>query len=254
MSVLLLRLAGPMQAWGTQSRFSVRDTGLEPSKSGVLGLLCAAMGKPRNEQPGDSFPTLRELAEQTTMGVRVDRPGIVACDYHTAKNVLRAGAALKPGKPPAKQHIQECVTSHRYYLADADFLVALEGPQEVLARLEAALASPVWPLYLGRKAFPPAMPVRVPGGLRADGALPDALRIRPWWRRTQQDQPPEEGLRIIVEQRPGEEGEVRNDVPLRFVSRDRAFTVRRVCDVEFWDIANDAPELIQDWPPCTSQN
>ena len=43
MSVLLLRLAGPMQAWGTQSRFTVRDTGLEPSKSGVIGLLCAAL-------------------------------------------------------------------------------------------------------------------------------------------------------------------------------------------------------------------
>ena len=31
MSVLLLRLAGPMQSWGTRSRFSNRDTGLEPS-------------------------------------------------------------------------------------------------------------------------------------------------------------------------------------------------------------------------------
>ena len=40
MSTLLLRLAGPMQSWGVQSRFSVRDTGLEPSKSGVIGLLC----------------------------------------------------------------------------------------------------------------------------------------------------------------------------------------------------------------------
>jgi CRISPR system Cascade subunit CasD len=39
MAVLLLRLAGPMQAWGTQSRFVNRDTELEPSKSGVIGLL-----------------------------------------------------------------------------------------------------------------------------------------------------------------------------------------------------------------------
>ncbi len=47
MSVLLLRLAGPLQSWGTQSRFRVRDTGREPSKSGVIGLLCTALGRPR---------------------------------------------------------------------------------------------------------------------------------------------------------------------------------------------------------------
>ena len=41
MSVLLLRLSGPMQSWGVQSRFTVRDTGLEPSKSGVVGLIAA---------------------------------------------------------------------------------------------------------------------------------------------------------------------------------------------------------------------
>ncbi|MCC6935346.1 MAG: CRISPR-associated protein Cas5, partial [Thermomicrobiales bacterium] len=29
-ATLLLRLTGPMQAWGTQSRFTHRDTGLEP--------------------------------------------------------------------------------------------------------------------------------------------------------------------------------------------------------------------------------
>ncbi len=44
MSTLLLRLAGPMQSWGTQSRFTERDTGREPSKSGVVGLLAAAVG------------------------------------------------------------------------------------------------------------------------------------------------------------------------------------------------------------------
>jgi len=58
MAVLLLRLMGPMQSWGTQSRFSHRDTDLEPSKSGVIGLLCAAMGKPR-----DDLETIEKLAK-----------------------------------------------------------------------------------------------------------------------------------------------------------------------------------------------
>ncbi len=67
MSALLLRLAGPMQSWGVQRRFSVRDTGLEPSKSGVVGLLCAARGR-RREEPVTDLAALG-------MGVRVDREG-----------------------------------------------------------------------------------------------------------------------------------------------------------------------------------
>ena len=67
MNTLLIRLAGPMQSWGTQSRFFTRDTGHEPSKSGVIGVLCAALGWGR-EAPLDDLARLR-------MGVRVDRPG-----------------------------------------------------------------------------------------------------------------------------------------------------------------------------------
>src|SRR5262245_24766273 len=107
MSVLLMRLAGPMQSWGTQSRFSVRDTGLEPSKSGVVGLLCAAAGRPRAEPVAD-LAALR-------MAVRVDHEGIMARDFHTAQNVLRADAS----------GLADTVISSRYYLADADFLVGL---------------------------------------------------------------------------------------------------------------------------------
>src|SRR3712207_4742143 len=85
---LLLRLAGPMQSWGTDSRFIFRETRLEPSKSGVVGLLCAALGKPKNDpnRPEDEdlkeCPSLNRLAG-LRMGVRVDRPGILLKDYHT---------------------------------------------------------------------------------------------------------------------------------------------------------------------------
>lgn len=50
MSTLLLRLAGPMQSWGTDSKFDVRRTQREPSKSGVIGLIAAALGIPRQDQ------------------------------------------------------------------------------------------------------------------------------------------------------------------------------------------------------------
>jgi CRISPR system Cascade subunit CasD len=234
-----------MQAWGTQSRFSVRDTGLEPSKSGVIGLLCAALGKPRDESAPDQPPGLPTLAELAAlrMAVRVDRPGLMAADYHTAQHVIRASS--EPGKTP---QLQDCVISSRYYLADADFLVGLEGSLELLGRLDAALANPVWPLYLGRKAFVPSLPVRA--GLREDAILPDALKQEPWWKRTPRDEP-DGPLRIIVEASGEEGGDVRQDVPLNFVSRDRDFATRRLRDLDFWNV----PEhLIQESPLCISQS
>ena len=72
MHTLLLRLSGPLQSWGVQSRFSIRDTGLEPSKSGVVGLLCAALGRPRSA-PVDDLAALQ-------MGVRVDQQGHLTYD------------------------------------------------------------------------------------------------------------------------------------------------------------------------------
>ena len=145
MSVLLLRLAGPMQSWGVQSRFTVRDTGLEPSKSGVVGLMCAALGRPRTEPIDD----LAELA----MGVRADQEGTLQRDYHTAgrEGILRASGKVER---------TTLVVSNRYYLADARFLVGLESDDlTLLRRLHVALRDPHWFLYLGRKAFVPGEPV-----------------------------------------------------------------------------------------------
>ena len=49
MATLLLRLAAPLQSWGTDSKFEVRKTGREPTKSGVVGLLATARGIGREE-------------------------------------------------------------------------------------------------------------------------------------------------------------------------------------------------------------
>jgi CRISPR system Cascade subunit CasD len=149
MTTLLLRLSGPMQSWGLQSRFEIRDTGAEPSKSGVIGLLCAALGRDRAE-PIDDLGRLR-------MGVRVDREGQMRRDYQTALDVAIASG----GRP------KECQPSVRHYLADARFLVGLESPDDALLNaIDGALADPVWPLFLGRKSFVPSEPVRLPDGLR----------------------------------------------------------------------------------------
>jgi len=144
MPTLLLRLAGPMQSWGTTSRFDERDSQLEPSKSGVLGLVCAGLGRDRAE-PVDDLARLR-------MGVRVDREGLLMRDYQTISPPYR-----KANGEPEKTN---AIISPRYYLADAAFLVGLEGDdRDLLERIQSALRAPVWPLALGRKAFPPGCPV-----------------------------------------------------------------------------------------------
>lgn len=212
MGTLLLRLTGPLQAWGTESRFEFRDTGTEPSKSGVVGLLCAALGRPRSE-PVDDLAQLR-------MGVRVDREGAVRVDFHTALDVRRV-----PGK---EADARNSVISRRAYLADADFLVGLEGRDELLAELDAALAAPVWPLCLGRRSCPPGIPVRLPdlppdGPGLVDRPLDDALRLI-GWRTRRRDTPGERHLRVVIEDPTGPN--IRRDQPVGAAFRDRTFAPR----------------------------
>ncbi len=214
MTVLLLRLAGPMQSWGTDSRFGHRDTRPEPSKSGVVGLLCAALGRPRSA-PLDDLAALQ-------MGVRIDRPGRLARDFHTAQEVLRADGSGR----------QDTVVSTRFYLADADFLVGLEGDRGLLECLDAALRRPVWPLYLGRKAFVPGFPVPLPRPEQAlrEGPLLEVLGSYPWVRRRAIEEVPTR-LGYVIDV-PFGAGEPRPDVPLSFARR--AFAIRHV-RVDFFD-------------------
>ncbi len=200
MTTLLLRLQAPMQSWGISSHFTNRDTGREPSKSGVIGLICAALGRPRDADISD----LANLK----MGVRVDREGLLQKDFHVAQDVLQAS-----GKKTKDSEI-----SDRYYLADAAFLVGIEGHHELLSDIHAALKAPHWVLYLGRKAFPPGKPVWLKGGLM-ELPLWEALKVFPSL------VPDEtEKVRVVIE---SEEGEfVRSDIPINFA--ERRFSSRRI--------------------------
>lgn len=170
MPTLLLCLVGPMQSWGTTSRFDQRDTGKEPSKSGVIGLLSAALGIDR-ENWADLEPLTR-----LKMGVRHDRSGIPKRDYQTA-GCAASDTIIKADGSPAKGG---GVVSQRYYIADAAFLVGLEGPdQGLLEKAQARLKDPVWPLSLGRKSYVPSEPVWLKNGL-LDMPLRQALTSWPW--------------------------------------------------------------------------
>jgi CRISPR system Cascade subunit CasD len=216
MAVVLLRLSGPMQSWGTTSRFTIRDTGLEPSKSGVIGLLCAALGKPREESTIDNaeFRALVELQ----MGARVDREGVMRVDYHTAQNLATMGGA------PKKTEL-----SWRYYLSDACFLVALAGEDEaLLQRLNNALLHPRWQLSLGRKAFLPSEPIRVCDLLPVHAPL-DALRRIAWQGGDGRgEKQSAKRLRVVYDATPENHVEVRQDLPLSLALGQRRFLPRYV--------------------------
>ncbi len=169
MATLLLRLVGPMQSWGTTSRFDQRDTGKEPSKSGVVGLLAAALGIDR-----ENWADLEPVAG-LRMGVRHDKSGIPKYDYQTAgcadaDTIIKAdGAQSKDG-----------VVSWRYYLADAAFLIGLEGEDRgLLEKIHEALRNPVWFLTLGRKSYVPSDSPWMAAGLQ-DKPLREALMTWPW--------------------------------------------------------------------------
>jgi len=208
MHTLLMRLVGPMQSWGYRSRFDNRDTALEPTRSGVIGLLCAAMGIPR-DQDLSRFDSLR-------MGVRVDATGLVMVDYHTAMDVIHAD-----GSGPSN------VVSHRYYMADARFLVGLESADTGLLReIEAALRSPRWSLFLGRKSFCPSVPIHLPDSSVQEGiGLEQALREFPWYRLRDREQK-SDSFRLVLEARQGDEGMALHDWPLNFA--ERRFRLRHV--------------------------
>jgi CRISPR system Cascade subunit CasD len=211
---LLLRLEGPMQSWGTSSMFSNRDTQLEPTKSGVIGLVCAAMGRPRTE-PVDDLAGLR-------FGVRIDNPGAVRRDYQTA-----GGAYPKFNKRGARvSGTTQATLSDRYFLAGASFVAGFEGDERLLEAMSAALTRPVWQIGLGRKAYVPSLPVLIGP---VEESLLSALAAAPLtdvglsFLRSEAETTATR-LRCVLDDEEGEQE--RSDVPLSFATRE--FGTRKV--------------------------
>ena len=202
---LLLRLEGPMQSWGTQSRFAHRETDREPSKSGVVGLVCAALGRPRDESV-DDLAALR-------FGVRVDHEGLILRDYHTARRSESSHAIL----------------SERFYLAQASFLAGFEArtpaQAELLRKMRAALEDPVWPVYLGRKACLPTVPPSFEGNLVSLPLERALLEVVPG-PANHNDDP---RLRLVLETDYGAKGAmIRQDQPLGAAYARRTFGLRYI--------------------------
>ncbi|MDX3342730.1 type I-E CRISPR-associated protein Cas5/CasD [Streptomyces baarnensis] len=154
---LLLRLAGPLQSWGLHSHFSERDTAPFPTRSGVIGMLASALGR-RRSQPIDDLTALN-------MTVRTDRPGVLLRDLHTVGGGLPGKATVTTAEGKKRPGGTGTLLTHRHYLADAAFTIALTAPgpttehRSLLDRCANALRNPRWPLHLGRRSCPPEGPL-----------------------------------------------------------------------------------------------
>ncbi|HEV2736409.1 MAG TPA: type I-E CRISPR-associated protein Cas5/CasD [Longimicrobiaceae bacterium] len=175
---LILRLEGPLQAWGDVAMDPRRPTRAFPSRSALAGLLANALGW-----------TYRDAARTTALqdalryAVREDRRPQVLRDYQTADlgaigdtGWTRWGLERRGGGSKEGTQILE-----KFYLADGCFRVALSlGPDASVSMddVAEALRRPARPLLLGRKGCPPATPLLEP--LRVEAESPrDAIRQVP---------------------------------------------------------------------------
>jgi len=176
---LILRLDGPMQAWGTHTFEDFRPSNLFPTRSGLLGLLGACLGLERNDLAGQA-----QLASSVEFSVRVDqtlaRPGldqpvskrnVKLPDFHTVMDARKVDG--KANKFP--------VVSRREYLFDAAFTVVAGSKPDAsitLAQLAEALRYPVYTPSLGRRSCPLARPL-LEGELEAEDALAALAKTTP---------------------------------------------------------------------------
>lgn len=223
MGTLLLRLAAPLQSYGADSKFNTRRTRDMPTKSAVVGMLAAALGRRRGEAL-DDLTALR-------FGARADQPGREVVDYQTITpfpDEVSDTRKARKGKAPKKIKPDVLDIIYRHYIEDAVFVVGVEGDDGKLRELEDALRHPVFQLYLGRRSCPPQLPLIL--GIR-DVPLEAALAEEPWQAgsRVRVDAGSEVQLRVQMDANGMAPGcTVIHDAPVSFSSMRREYAPRVV--------------------------
>ncbi len=156
-AALALYLDAPLQSWGYQSKFDRRTTLSYPTRSGVLGMVCAAMGIDRAD--------VARLARLTSVEMTVytfAQHGRLA-DFHTVGGGWDRKAAplhvVRKAQDSPGKNSGTTVVTRREYLQDSRFGVVLTARRELIADIADALQNPTWGIWLGRKSCIPASPV-----------------------------------------------------------------------------------------------
>ncbi|CAI1840168.1 MULTISPECIES: type I-E CRISPR-associated protein Cas5/CasD [Serratia] len=230
---MLLWLEGPLQAWGHDSKFGVRDTLNFPTRSGILGLLCCARGA--------GGPEVEWLAQMNGMSMevrsytRTDSKGQPYLREPVLRDFQMVGSGYDDSDPwqslliPKTSDGKKAVgggtkMTYRYYLQDSVFAVVLEVPSTQVEPLSNALQNPVWDLYLGRKNC-------VPTELIYQGLFED---IDTAWQQAQTLADNKQRLLSYAVIEGEGDGDIvtLNDVPVEF-GRHKRYRDRRVTLLEF---------------------
>ena len=180
-AALAFVLNAPLQSWGVDSRYQQRDTAAFPTKSGLIGLLAAALGIDKHAP--DESTRLAPYAALRLIVVRAAldqvRPGGRLSDFHTIGGGYDKEVAWQKNSIPRKAGGGPfgTVITRRTYLTGSTFIAIFAGERAVLATAAAALEDPVWGLWLGRKACLPASPLAPTLESTAQLAF-DALRLK----------------------------------------------------------------------------
>ncbi|MGI8602091.1 MAG: type I-E CRISPR-associated protein Cas5/CasD [Verrucomicrobiales bacterium] len=170
-ATLAVVLDAPLQSWGHASQFQHRTTAAHPTKSGVLGLVAAALGIDRNAS--DEADLLVPFAALHFTSLRVPRPHprrnerllpvLRLEDYHTVGGGYDEDDPRERLCIPRKAErggVFGTVVTRRTYLQQARFIIFMEGYRASIDRIATALQNPVWGVWLGRKSCVPAVPVQ----------------------------------------------------------------------------------------------
>ncbi|WP_265433808.1 type I-E CRISPR-associated protein Cas5/CasD [Aeromonas salmonicida] len=228
---LLLWLEGPLQSWGHDSRFGRRETLHFPTKSGVLGIVCAAMGAGGPQTSllarfADLDMQVHSFARRHKNGELAPREPLLR-DFHMVGSgyddkdpwqsllIPKTSEGKKPNGAGTKM-------TYRYYLQDQAFAVLIQVPADLLTEVAQALQNPIWDLSLGRKTCVPTEFIFQGQFANRDDARTAALNLAEQKQRTRD---------FMVIQGATEGGELLtlNDVPLQFGQhkryRDRQVTL-----------------------------
>lgn len=220
MSTLLLRIHAPLQSWGSKSKFNTRDTDYYPTKSGILGMIAAALGRSRTD-------SLEDLI-QCNYGVRIDYQGTMLSDYQITEMSDYLGKGFNAN------------VSHRNYLSDAIFLVGLEYTDEkFIHKIAYALSHPQYPLFLGRRSCPPTLPLVLK---IVDDDLYSALKNEEWLLpKHQRHKSHINYLRIIMDS-PTPTTAISKDIPESFSPYKREYRSRFIKEMPPKEIISDTFE------------
>ncbi|TDC78268.1 type I-E CRISPR-associated protein Cas5/CasD [Streptomyces hainanensis] len=240
MNGFLLHLSAPMQSWGEHSAFTDRDSAAHPTRSGLIGMIAAALGITRADavtDPVDGMVTHFGRLSRLRFTIRHDRIGTRMRDYHTVGGGYPPHRTAPTASGGRRKAGQGTIVSHRHYLADAAFTVAVTAPTDVdlLPECVQALETPRWPLHLGRRSCPPGALLVL--GRDRPNPVADLLRLplaRPKPRSAKKDTevtvkftsdapfgsdiPPTESSRAAVT--------TLNDEPVRLKPQDRVYRSR----------------------------